>query len=245
MDRLKVLNRNQIKYIVMIAMVIDHIAWAFVPTKTPLGVGMHFIGRLTGPTMAYFLGEGFLHTRNRAKYALRLGIFAIISWIPFSIFEEQSWPTVKFPVIYTLFLGFIALWAWNSEKISYVIKLEIFAGMLILATWGDWSYMDILLPFFVVKYKDDEQMKWRAFTIMCAAWILIGFVEDFHRGLYCLGILMVPVLLRFFYNGEKGSDHPFHKWIFYFFYPLHLLILALLEYNTVWVCGNRITIPWK
>ena len=53
------LNRNQIKYIVIIAMLIDHIAWGFVDAKIPLlGGAMHFIGRLTGPTMAYFVGEG-------------------------------------------------------------------------------------------------------------------------------------------------------------------------------------------
>lgn len=43
------LNRNQLKYLVIVAMLIDHIAWAFVPTASLLGQVMHFIGRLTGP----------------------------------------------------------------------------------------------------------------------------------------------------------------------------------------------------
>ena len=47
------LNRNQLKYLVIAAMLIDHIAWAFVPTASLLGQVMHIIGRLTGPTMAY------------------------------------------------------------------------------------------------------------------------------------------------------------------------------------------------
>lgn len=77
------LNRNQMKYLVIVAMLIDHIAWSFVPMHTVLGQIMHFIGRLTGPTMAYFLAEGYLHTRNVKKYVTRLGIFALLSWIPF------------------------------------------------------------------------------------------------------------------------------------------------------------------
>lgn len=40
------LNRNQLKYLVIAAMLIDHIAWAFVPTASLLGQVMHIkIGR--------------------------------------------------------------------------------------------------------------------------------------------------------------------------------------------------------
>ena len=63
MERLS-MNRNQIKYLVIFAMLIDHIAWAWVPTASPLGQVMHFFGRLTGPTMAYFVAEGYIHTHN-------------------------------------------------------------------------------------------------------------------------------------------------------------------------------------
>lgn len=74
------LNRNQIKYIVIIAMLIDHIAWGFVDDINPfLGSCMHFVGRLTGPTMAYFVGEGYSYTKDVGKYQKRLALFALIS----------------------------------------------------------------------------------------------------------------------------------------------------------------------
>ena len=241
----KGLNRNQIKYIVIVAMLIDHIAWAFVPHGSALYIVMRFIGRLTGPTMAYFLAEGYLHTSNRLKYGIRLGVFALISWIPYSLFENSSWPQPDFPVIYTLFLGFIALCVWYNPKINYLIKVEIVIGIIILATWGDWSYMDIILPFFAVRFKDDDRMKWRAYTIMCVTWAAVGFVESVRQGLFSLGILMVPLLLKYGYNGEPGSGHPFHKWFFYIFYPLHLSILVLLLYNRVQVCNLMIDFGWK
>ena len=87
MTKLHSLNRNELKYLVIIAMLIDHIAWAFVPTASLLGQIMHIIGRLTGPTMAYMLADGYYYTRSVEKYACRLGIFALLSWIPFSYFE--------------------------------------------------------------------------------------------------------------------------------------------------------------
>ena len=70
-DAMISLNRNQIKYIVIVAMLLDHIAWAFVPLQSWQGQLMHMIGRLTGPTMAYFIAEGYMHTRNVKKYAQR------------------------------------------------------------------------------------------------------------------------------------------------------------------------------
>ena len=47
------MNRNQLKTIAVFAMLIDHIAWAFVPTASPAGQAMHFVGRLTDPMMAF------------------------------------------------------------------------------------------------------------------------------------------------------------------------------------------------
>ena len=64
MTKLHSLNRNELKYLVIIAMLIDHIAWAFVPTASLLGQIMHIIGRLTGPTMAYMLADGYYYTRS-------------------------------------------------------------------------------------------------------------------------------------------------------------------------------------
>lgn len=37
---------------------------------------------------------------------------------------------------------------------------------------------------------------------------------------------MVPLLMQFGYN---GSRKPIHKWFFYIFYPLHLLVLGALQ----------------
>ena len=84
----KPLNSNALKYIAIIAMLIDHIAWAFVPFSSALGQIMHLIGRFTAPIMCYFISEGYFHTKDVKKYIFRIGIFAIISQLPFVIAEK-------------------------------------------------------------------------------------------------------------------------------------------------------------
>lgn len=66
------LNATQIKTIAIIAMLIDHIAWAFIPTNSLLGQIMHCIGRITAPTMCYFIAQGYLHTSSFSRYLRRL-----------------------------------------------------------------------------------------------------------------------------------------------------------------------------
>lgn len=221
------LNRNQLKYLVIVAMLIDHIAWGFVPLESVAGQVMHFIGRLTGPTMAYFLAEGYIHTRNKKKYGLRLGIFALISWVPFSLFEVHHWPSTHQSVIYTLFLGFLAMWIWDNEKLSHVMKWVLITLLIIISLPGDWAVFDVAWPLALYIYRQDGEYRMRRYTLLCVVATLIFLIggDPWWRGLCNLGILMVPLILRYFYNGEKGSSHPFHKWFFYIFYPAHLLVL--------------------
>lgn len=90
------LSANTLKYIAIAAMLIDHIAWCFVDTYSVLGQIMHVIGRLTAPIMCYFIAEGYYYTRNVKKYLLRLGLFALISWAPFTFMEFGTFPVYYF-----------------------------------------------------------------------------------------------------------------------------------------------------
>lgn len=235
------LNRNQIKYIVIVAMLIDHIAWAFVPTESPLGQIMHFIGRLTGPTMAYFIVEGYLHTRSVKKYAVRLGIFALISWPAYTMFRSGSLPLAMvggrfvlhpdFGVIYTLFLCLLSIWLLDKGLYSEWEKLAAIMGLCALSVFGDWAVWDILYSLIFFIYRDDRRRKWKAFAVISTVDILSAMLSKGNPALqiWKLGVFMIPPFIELCYNGESGSRKQIHKWFFYVFYPVHLLVLAMLK----------------
>lgn len=228
------IDRNALKYIVIVAMLLDHIAAGFNSYLPEIVVQLfHLVGRLTGPTMAFFMAEGFMYTHSVDKYQKRLGIFALISWLPFIFFEIGVQGIVKRPgmiimqsVLFTLFLGITALKIWVSEKYNKSQKIALIFVLCLLSLIGDWPVMDVLAPLFLYIYKDDKKKKYIALCLVYSLNLVLVFVDSWYH----LGILFVPLIIKFCYNGQCGKRSPFHKWFFYVFYPLHLLILGILKW---------------
>ena len=221
-------NRNQLKYLAVLTMLLDHIAWAFVPTATLPGQLLHAVGRFTAPTMLFFLAEGYIHTRSVPRYAGRLFLFALLSWPPFSLFEAGTWPAPYFGMIYTMFLGLIGIRIWDRTGLGYGLKLAAIVGLCALSFFGDWYVMGVLWPLFFFIYHNDERKKWTAYIAVALCFCISGLIMSGWRQLFQFGALLPPLLLRR-YNGEPGSRAPFHKWFFYVFYPGHLLLLWWLQ----------------
>ena len=80
------INRIQLQWIAIVAMVVDHVAWGFVPFASVQGQVMHVFGRLTIPIMCFFIAEGMKKTRSVKKYTSRIASFAILSVVPFWLF---------------------------------------------------------------------------------------------------------------------------------------------------------------
>lgn len=232
----KVLTGNSIKYIAIVAMLIDHIAWCFVPLDSVLGQIMHIIGRTTAPIMCFFIAEGYYHTRNIKKYAMRLTIFAIISHFAFIYMTYGKLFVYKFQtsVIYTLLLGLLALWIYYNVKNQYLKYLSIIA-ICFLVTPGDWDLIAILwiLNFGINHDNVKERNKWfiiiNLFMIVSSVVFCILSNINWYQQLFQSGVFLALPLL-YAYNGKRGKGGQFNKWVFYIFYPLHLLILGIIKY---------------
>lgn len=207
------INSFQLKCIAIITMLIDHIGAVLLPEY----VVLRYIGRLSFPIFCFRLTEGFFYTRDVKKYIFRLAAFAIISEIPYDLaFLNKYSDFSRQNVFVTLCIGVIMLYA-----ISKTNDLTIKAIYLVLAMWGaqilrgDYGYKGILL--IAIYYFLREKQIVRIF--LGALWNFIGnsMIQSFGA------FASIPLLL---YNGEKGKSM---KYLFYVFYPIHLLIIYIIS----------------
>ena len=213
----QVLDGTALKLIAMVSMVFDHVGDNFFPEQT----WMRVIGRIALPIFAFCVAEGYLHTRNRKKYLLRLGTFALVSEIPFDLvtagklleFGHQN-------IMLTFFWAILGLLCYDAlrEKLKKgglvlgIFFLLLFAGAsLILGL--DYNFLAVGLIFLYYLLRD-KTLLWRNAAGMAFHAMLRNV------GIYWFGLL--GFLFLFLYNGKKGRGL---KWLFYLFYPGHLLLI--------------------
>ena len=123
-----------LKLIALMAMVIDHVGAVF-----PTSDAFRAIGRLAFPIYAFLIAEGCRHTKNRWHYLLRLGLFALISEVPFDwafgvILGNARFPEIDFlrhtNIFYTLFFAVAVI------HIYEILRCQSRKNQLIGAAFG-------------------------------------------------------------------------------------------------------------
>lgn len=247
MTKSKILNSNQLKLIAIIAMTVDHIAWAMFdgyPTAL-LPLVMHIIGRLTCPIMCYFIAEGYHYTRNINKYTFRLFAFAFVSHFAY-IFASNDFVDFKtfIPFYYGNFLnqtsvmwslawGLVMLRIADSKRIKSIYKVLLVILICIITLPSDWSCIAALCIMAIGTNRGDfrKQMSWMIFYVALYS-LVYFFAIDKAYGILQMGVVLsIPVIAM--YNGKRGKNpkiNKFMKWFFYIFYPLHLFVIGLINY---------------
>ena len=166
--------------------------------------------------------------------------------IPLMDFSGQN-------VFFTLTLGFLAIWLTdnilslterknsdgviNSEystegtsekKSSFLLVLLQIIGIFAVVVCccyaaeymeTDYDSIGVLAMFacYLVKKKGGNYV-----LMMLAPVVILIFMSSSEA------TALVNLIFVFFYHGKKGRN--INKWFFYFFYPVHLLILGITEY---------------
>ncbi len=210
-----------------------------------------WIGRLTFPIYAFMIAEGYAHTSDLKKYLKRLLVFALVAEIPYDLMTEA---TIFYPfgqnVLWTFILSLLCMKSVDKVRenkkpvIGCILAGLVVLGFYLAATITMVDYMGdgllMAMVFFIFRGE-----KWYHKLLQIGGILLINLemmkglvypVEIFGRvfeipeqGFAIFAL--IPIML---YNGKQGPKNKFTKYLFYTYYPAHMLILvgikALLQH---------------
>lgn len=218
------MSSTTLKWIAIITMIIDHIGAVFFPQT----IAFRIIGRLAFPIFAFLIAEGCLKTRNIKKYALRLGLFALISDVPFDLAFFHSPFTLEHQnVFFTLFLGVVGIYFYekiNRVRLNLGVISIMISGLLAEFLNTDYGIFGVLMIFCIYMGKD---LKSKAMWVVIIN-IILGVLLMQSGGTMLQSLAAVSAIPILFYNGEKGKGP---KYLFYIIYPAHLLVIAVINYT--------------
>lgn len=225
------LSGTALKTLACLCMLADHIgascleAGVLLLPDAPQGLFsldlvLRLAGRLAFPIYCFLLTEGFVHTSDRARYAQRLLLFAVLSEIPFDwAFYRDPFYTAHQNVYWTLLFGLAALWSVDyyrpegehPSSWKGIACALLFAGCAV-ALHTDYDAFGVLLILLLYRARSSR-------TGQC----LLGGVVT------CWEITAPLAFVAIWkYSGQRGRCSKLQSQLFYWFYPAHLLVLGVL-----------------
>lgn len=223
-----------LKIIAIVAMTCDHAGLIFFPHLPFIAQCLLImVGGITFPVMAFLLVEGYRYTSNLRAYAIRLGVFALISEVPYWLFLQHGGN-----VLFTLLIGLAVLWVDDHVQDS-LLRLACLLSLFVASAFCDWG---VIGPVMVMLF-------YRGYNTRAGIVLSVAFVASIGS-LNAGGLLInalkaagnwgnLPFLLYsvigntstipllFSYNGRRGKISL--KWFFYVYYPAHIAVLGLLH----------------
>ncbi|WP_337593587.1 TraX family protein [Vescimonas sp.] len=229
MERSRGLDGGVLKGIAAALMLTDHVGAILLP-EVPV---LRCVGRLAFPIFAFFIAEGYAHTRDFGRYFRRLAILAVVSEIPFNLENGAVFDLTRQNVLFTFCLALLTLRgleALGRERgfgrwagCGLVLAAGFAAGELLRTDYGGWGVVTVALLYLC---RDGRYAK---------LWLLLAMAAVNGLG---MGSLTMPVFggempiqifavaalpMIWLYNGQAGPKGL--RRAFYVFYPAHLLVL--------------------
>ena len=234
------LSAAALHIIAMALMLMDHL-WA---TLLPAQDWLTCAGRLAFPIFAFMTVEGYFHTRNLKRYALRLLLFALLSEVPFDLMYGGTWfYPVHQNVIWTLLLGLLGIHLMEMVRKKQKTGLYLLVAALVvvagavLGTLGMVDYYGAgvltVFAFYIFRGRKWWHLLGQVLTLYWINVVLLGglmypirlFGMEFELCQQGLALLaLIPIWL---YRGRQGCHSKPFQYACYAFYPVHMLLLVL------------------
>ena len=240
------LNRDTqlLKLVAMITMLIDHTGKMFF---SQYGV-MRIIGRMAFPIYAYCIAVGCVYSRNRLKYLNRIVLTGLVSQPFYAMalahttprmfaiafadnplgaivnFYVQSWQTPS--IMFTLALGLLAIWAIRDRQWVCALALALIVWKLNGAINYGWKGVALIALFYLF-----IRRWWLSLPVVLAYMLWWGLQGGGYQlfgvrfGIQMFALMALPLIYI-----PPFSRLKIGKWVFYLFYPAHLIGMMLVEF---------------
>ena len=232
-----------LKLIAMLAMLIDHSGKMLFP-QYPV---MRMIGRIAFPIYAYCIAVGCVYTRNPLRYFKRIVLLALISqpiyvvalahttnaMYAYSFAEQPVRAAIQFyveswshpSILLTLTFGILLIWCLREKQMLLFFAVGLFCYRI----QGKFDYgfkgLMLILLFYVTCPKC-----FLALPVMAAYmiwWGRLGGGYSLFGVTFGIQMYMLPALLPILIHTH--SRIKINKWVFYLYYPAHLILIYLLN----------------
>lgn len=255
----KGIDSYRLKLIALIFMVMDHICSELnVPAHTRLGwptwpQWIPVITRFVSPLFLYLMIEGFYHTRSRIKYVRRLFITGsvmmggnvLINYIFHNVDSDTGKYTFRslisgHDIFLTLAVLFVFIWCLENikqkEHKGICIILAIVSALFSVVLEGGIYLLPI--AFICWFFRGSKPLQCVGIGVWSVVLLVLALISysDSGASLYthlCFDNEWAMFLVIFFillYNGERGKNTKFSKYLFYVIYPIHLWILMIARF---------------
>lgn len=229
MERSRGLDGGALKCIAAALMLTDHVGAILLP-EVPV---LRCVGRLAFPIFAFFIAEGYAHTRDFGRYFRRLAILAVVSEIPFNLENGAVFDLTRQNVLFTFCLALLTLRgleALGRERgfgrwagCGLVLAAGFAAGELLRTDYGGWGVVTVALLYLC---RDGKYAKlWLLLAMAAVNGLGMGSLTMPIFGgempIQIFAVAALPVI--WLYNGQAGPRGL--RRAFYVFYPAHLLVL--------------------
>lgn len=224
----------------MVCMLLDH-SWGMGLLKNDI---FTCIGRLAFPIFAFMIVEGYFKTSNLKKYVSRLFIFALLSEIPFNLMigNKIFYPVAQ-NVLWTFLIAIFLIWLMEKVKDKNIfiralmLIFVLFIGFVLgLMCMTDYHYAGVYM---VLVFYFFRGYKWYHFILqmICLYYINFEILGGFEYlipignqtiHLVRQGIAILSIFPIWLYNGKQGYYNKYIKYLYYSFYPCHILLLWLI-----------------
>lgn len=212
----------KIKILLCISMFIEHLG--FILGNDQLGIlslEMTYLWRLpryTFPYLALCLADNFDRTSSRIGYLSRMLKFAMIVQVPYMLVIH---PYMQLSSISTFALSLILLYLGIVCK-NYILMAVLGMLLILFSPFIEYGVCGVLLPV-ILYYRQNSEFEIEEKSAILLIFSIITYGIDI--GYIFVSMMSIPLYL----TGRKYQmDYKWRK-LFYWFYPLHFIVLFVIK----------------